>query len=639
MHLSRVYRYFVLISVQLALIVLSHHCAFLVRFDGELPPLYITVRDSGLWWVLAIRGATFFPFRLYGGLWKYAGVWDLRNIIAAVVTSTLLFDLVAHVGLGPLYPRSVLIIDSVFLICLLGGLRLALRMYREGRRGSGRKRLLIYGAGDAGVHIVSEMQKRRLWAYEPIGFIDDDLEKTGMWIHGIPILGTGNDLAEILAHEKPDEVLVAMPRETPARIRAVVRTLEPFKIAIKTLPNLADIIDGKVTMSHIRDLAIEDLLDRPPVQMDLTPVRQFVKGKRVLVTGAGGSIGSELCRQLARCEPAMLFMLDKAESALYDIDMELRRKVPECPNSTLLVDITHAGRLHDAFMRHAPQIVFHAAAYKHVPMMEMHPSEAVLNNVIGTRRLCEISAQRGVETFVQISTDKAVNPTNIMGATKRTGELFVQAIARHPEVRGQTTFCAVRFGNVLGSNGSVVPLFLQQIHHGGPVTVTHPDIRRYFMTIPEASQLVLRAATLAKGGEIFVLDMGEQIRVLDMARHLIRLSGFVPEEEIPITFTGLRPGEKLYEELVGVDETVEPSGESKINRVCLQWQPDMEQLATELRELEWLAEQGRTKAVIALLHEIVPTFRSPDVEVAVSAENHPPVRTDTLRHSDIAEAA
>ena len=636
-YLNRVYRYFLLISIQILLVLLAQYCAFLARFDGVIPAYYMRMYEHGLMCLLVTRGVIFLPFHLYGSFWRYAGMWDLRNIIAAVVTSTFVFAVIVEIGLGLSYPLSVLIVDSVFLICLLGGLRLTLRMLAEWRRRGGQTRVLIYGAGDAGERIASDMQKRRLRAYAPIGFVDDDAEKTGMWIHGIPVLGTGHDLARILAQEKPDEVLVAMPSETPARLRTVVKALEPFKMPIKTLPNLADIIDGKVTVSQIRDLAVEDLLSRPPVQMDLTPVRGFMKGKRVLVTGAGGSIGAELCRQLARCEPDMLLMLDKAESALYDIDMELRRSVPDCPRTTLLVDITNAGRVHDVFMRHAPQIVFHAAAYKHVPMMERHPSEAVLNNAIATRRLCEIAAQRGVETFVQISTDKAVNPTNVMGATKRIGELVVQAVARQPEAKSLTTFCAVRFGNVLGSNGSVVPLFLQQIKQGGPVTVTHPDITRYFMTIPEASQLVLHAATLATGGEIFVLDMGEQIRVLDMARHLIRLAGYVPEEEIPISFTGIRPGEKLYEELVGTDETVEPSGEAKINRICPQWQPDLGQLMTELDELEWLAEQGRAKAMVALLREIVPTFRLPEPNAAQDGQK--PVLSETPQQDSMPVAA
>lgn len=636
-YFTRASRYFVLVSLQIALIPLACFLAFLVRFDGAIPAQYVQLYEHGLGWLLVIRGVTFFPFRLYGSSWRYSGMWDLRNIIAAALVSTLLFMLVTEVGLGLRYPRSVLVCDTVFLICLLGGMRLGLRMVGEWGRGGGLRRVFVYGAGDAGERIVCDMQRSRLHNYKPIGFIDDDVMKTGLWIHGVPVLGTGSDLATLLAREHPDEILVALPSETPKRIRAVIKALEPFKIPIKTLPKLLDIVDGKVTVSEIRDLAVEDLLARPPVQMDLAPVRNFIKGKRVLVTGAGGSIGSELCRQLARCDPTVLLMLDKAESALYDIDMELRRTAPDCVRSTLLVDITQAGRLHDVFIRYSPQIVFHAAAYKHVPMMEMHPSEAVLNNVIGTQRLCEIAAQRGVETFVQISTDKAVNPTNVMGATKRTGELFVQALARQPEARGQTTFCAVRFGNVLGSNGSVVPLFLQQIRQGGPVTVTHPDITRYFMTIPEASQLVLRAATLAKGGEIFVLDMGEQIRVLDMARHLIRLSGSVPDEDIPITFTGLRPGEKLYEELVGADETVEPSGETKIDRVCPQWQPDLAHLLVEFQELEWLAEQGRTKAILALLREIVPTFCPP--ETSPSQHHQKPVLTNLVSPLPLQAAA
>lgn len=638
--LNRIHRYCLLIGVQVILVVVAQYGAFLARFDGEIPPHYLHLYQQGLVWLLVTRGVIFLPFHLYGSFWRYTGLWDLRNIIAAVATSTVVFAVVTRVGMGVSYPLSILVVDSVFLICLLGGLRLALRMFAGRRRVGEHKRVLIYGAGDAGERIVSDMQKRRVRAYAPIGFIDDNPEKTGMRIHGVPVLGTGADLARILARQKPDDVLVAMPSETPARLGAVVKALEPFKIPIKTLPTLTDIIDGKVTVSQIRDLAVEDLLARPPVQMNLLPVRDFIRGKRVLVTGAGGSIGSELCRQIAQCEPGMLFMLDKAESALYEIDMELRRSVPDCPRTTLLVDITHAGRVHDVFMRHAPQIVFHAAAYKHVPMMEMHPSEAVLNNVVGTRRLCEIAAQRGVETFVQISTDKAVNPTNVMGATKRVGELIVQATARQSEGPQQATFCAVRFGNVLGSNGSVVPLFLQQISQGGPVTVTHRDITRYFMTIPEASQLVLLAATLAKGGEIFVLDMGEQIRVLDMARHLIRLAGYVPEEEIPIAFTGMRPGEKLYEELVGMDETIEPSGEVKINRVRPRWHPDHARLTADLEELEWLAEQGRAKAILALLREVVPTFQLPEVGAPRPSKGvRGSKRTDSTDASEFSAAA
>ncbi|MGE0824682.1 MAG: polysaccharide biosynthesis protein [Candidatus Binatia bacterium] len=626
----RASRYFFLITIQLVLVLIAHGLAFAVRFDGEVPVRYIALFEQGLLWLMIIRGGIFFLFRLYGSLWRYSGTWELQNIIAAVVVSTVGFATFMEAGSSGLsYPRSVLIIDAVFLICLLGGVRLVLCLIAEWRASGQRKRVLVYGAGDAGERIVSDMKRRRLQAYLPIGFIDDNPVKTGMWIHGIPVLGTDKDLSHILAQEKPDEILVAMPSETPIRLRAVVKTLEPFKIPIKTLPNLADIIDGTVTVNQIRDLALEDLLARPPIQTDFEPVRRFVHRKRVLVTGAGGSIGSELCRQLARCEPEALLMLDKAESALYDIEMELQRKVPGRSRTTLLVDITNAGRLHDVFMRHTPEIVFHAAAYKHVPMMERHPGEAVLNNIIGTRRLCELSVQHGVETFVQISTDKAVNPTNVMGASKRVGELFVQAIAHDPAACGQTTFCAVRFGNVLGSNGSVVPLFLEQIRQGGPVTVTHPDITRYFMTIPEASQLVLQAATLATGGEIFVLDMGEQIRVLDMARHLIRLSGFVPED-IPISFTGLRPGEKLYEELVGADEKIEPSGVQKINRVQLLWEPVLALLATELTELEWLATQGRTKALRALLQEIVPTFCSSEAEEKAAyprLTHNPPTET------------
>ena len=606
----KTYRRFLVVGIQLSLIILSNFLAFWIRFEGEFEDKYLHMLIQMLPWLILIRGVTFIPFRLYHGLWRYTGIWDLGKIIAGVLTSTLLFSAVVRWGFELTgYPRSIFIIDTLLLIFFMGGMRLGRRLYRKRQSPHREKTVLIYGAGDAGEMIVRDMKNNDFYDHKPIGFIDDDPAKKGLSIHGVRVIGTGDALPQIMAQEAPDQVVVAIPRADPATLRKIVRRFEAFRVSMKALPSVHEVVDNAVDVSQIRDLCVEDLLTRPKVTLDMTPVLQFVHGKRVLVTGAGGSIGSELCRQLVRCQPETLLLLDKAESALYDIDMELGQSRPDCLHVTLLADVKHSRRLATLFRAHRPQIIFHAAAYKHVPMMELNPDEAVFNNIIGTHRLSEVAIQHRVETFVLISTDKAVNPTNVMGATKRVCELSVQTVAQGRRC-GQTVFCGVRFGNVLGSNGSVVPLFLRQIDAGGPVTVTDPAMRRYFMTIPEAAQLVLQASTLARGGEIFVLDMGEQIKVVELARHIIRLAGFVPEEEIPIAFTGLRPGEKLYEELVGTDEIVENSSVEKIQRVKPAWLPEPILLGQKIAQLERFAKEGDAAAILVLLHDIVPTFRN-----------------------------
>jgi FlaA1/EpsC-like NDP-sugar epimerase len=603
------YRRGFIVAAHVLLILLSNYLAFWLRFDGNVTPTETKLMiDTGLWLIL-IRTVIFVPLRLYEGLWRYSGIWDLRNIVVGVLASTTLFYLLVHWGLGVnAYPRSVFIIDSLVLIFFMGGVRISYRLYQQFPSLQSRKHVLIYGAGDAGEMIVRDMKHHvTLYNYKPVGFLDDDEKKIGRHIHGVPVLGGRDRLDDIIGKTRPDEVIIAIPSAKRAMIRDLVKAVEKFNVVIKTLPNLREIRDGHIGLNQTRNISSEDLLDRVPVGLEIEPIHRLVQGKSILVTGAAGSIGSELCRQIATYNPANLVLLDKSEGGLFAIDTELSQKFPRLQRSAVLVDIKHVNPLREVFRQYAPEIVLHAAAYKHVPMMEFHPEEAVLNNIVGTSRLSHVAIEHKVEKFMLISTDKAVNPTNVMGATKRVAEIYVDALECNVH-NEETIFAAVRFGNVLGSSGSVLPLFRKQIETGGPVTITHRDVTRYFMTIPEAVQLVLRAMTLAEGGEIFVLDMGQPVKLLDMARNLIRSAGLVPEKDIAIKFIGLRPGEKLHEELVGPDETVQRTPASKILKIVPCSHVNPVALMERILEMEKLAIAGASKALLEILCEIVPNF-------------------------------
>ena len=617
-----------IIVVQLVLVALSNWLAFLLRFDWALPSYAAEIFWRTLPWLIAIRAAMFIAFRLHEGLWKYASVYDLRAIVGAVVTSSVGFAAIMLAPFGPpVYPVSIIIVDAVLLTLLLGGGRLARRILAEGSHGRPGKRILIFGAGDAGELIVRDIKNSGHSRYQAVGFVDDDPAKVGHRIHGVPVLGTRAELPEILKRHHPHEVLLAIPHAEPVAVRAILRTLEPFKIPIKTLPNLRDLIDGKIELSQIRSLSVGDLLTRAPIGLTRDPLKHLIGGRRVMVTGAGGSIGSELCRQIARLNPASLVMLERYENNLHAIRMELEDARQQFGLYPVIGDVTDAARLAEIMRESRPEIVFHAAAHKHVPLMEENPCEAIKNNVRGTRLMAQAADEFGVDRFILISTDKAVNPTNVMGASKRLAELIVQTQANG----SSTSFCIVRFGNVLGSNGSVVPRFLEQIKKGGPVTITHPEIRRFFMLIPEAVQLVLHAAAQAEGGATYVLEMGDQVKVIDMARHLIRLSGFVPHEEIPIDFIGLRPGEKLYEELVGRDEDVGASANAKILRVTSRSTPP-ENLAEAIACIEDDAAHGRRPAMFATLRELTG-LSAADGETAVAPPSieRAPAPADALK--------
>lgn len=599
----------VVVLIHVALIAASSYLAIWLRFDGEIPALNWEHWQAVFPFLLLVRLITFVPFGLYHGIWRYTDLWDIRSIVAAVGVSTGLVYAASHLMLGlSAYPRSVFVIDAVILICLMTAIRLLRRASRElSQPYAERRRLLIYGAGDAGQMIVRDLRSSAGCAYTLVGFVDDDRRKVGQRIHGLTVLGTREELPALVRSTAADEVLIAIPSGGPEIRRDVVRRLTPFTGRITTLPSLGDIVNGRVTADRIRGLQLEDLLVRAPVGLDARRLTSLVGGKRILVTGAGGTIGSELAQQLCTLGPARLVLLDRYENTLFCLHQRLTAAHPGLSIDPVVADVTDARRVEEIFRVERPEIVFHAAAFKHVPLMEAAPCEAVRNNVMGTRLVATAAARHGVERFVLISTDKAVRPTSVMGATKRVAELLVRYLGQ----QSRTTFITVRFGNVLGSNGSVVPLFLEQIRRGGPVTLTHPDVRRYFMLIQEAVQLVLHAAAADERSHGFVLEMGEQVPLVDLARDLIRLSGFTPDRDIPLAFVGLRPGEKLIEELVGPDEVAEPSTVPHVRRLesSINWSE--REAVWELQRLERLAIEGKRDDVISQLRRLVPTF-APD---------------------------
>jgi FlaA1/EpsC-like NDP-sugar epimerase len=505
----------------------------------------------------------FWRFGLYRGIWRYASLHDLRLIvIAATVAALAVPAVLVLLRLAGPVPRSVFVLDPLLLVFIMGGSRLAYRAAREGRLANLGNPLatpvLVLGAGSAADALIREMNAKREWRV--VGLLDDNPAKLGRQIHGVPVRGKLDDLARIAQDLEVSQVVIAMPSESHAVRRRATHLATEAGLRVMTVPSFDDIASGKVTVSQLRQVELDDLLGRDPIDLDSAGLSSFLSRKTVLVTGAGGSIGAELCRQIARFGPERLVLFELSEFALYQIEQEFRRREPLLPIVCAVGDTRNADRVEQILRDWRPQVVFHAAAYKHVPLMEeVNAWEAITNNVLGTYRLAAAAARSGVEKFVLISTDKAVNPTNVMGASKRLAEMVCQAL--QPDCA--TRFVMVRFGNVLGSAGSVIPKFREQIAEGGPVTVTHPDITRYFMSIPEAAQLVLQASAMGRGGEIFVLDMGEPVRIVDLAREMIRLSG-LGESDVRIVFTGLRPGEKLYEEVLADDERTLPTPHAKL---------------------------------------------------------------------------
>jgi FlaA1/EpsC-like NDP-sugar epimerase len=594
------------VAVDAVLIAAAWYLAFQLRFDFVVPRYYETMLRETIIFVVAIKLAVFVGLGFYQRWWRYVSTRDMWRALLGVAVASVL-AIAAVYFFYPVerlrLPRGVAVVDPLLLLAFVAGSRLLARTVIERPKGgivARGKKVLVVGAGDAGRLIVQELQRSKLARSTPVGLVDDDPRKRGMRLLGVRVLGTTDELPHILRDNRPDEVLIAVPSARGEFRRRIVEMASAERVPVKTLPGLHELIAGDLDLANqIRPVQVEDVLGREPVEIDLPSVASYLAGKTVLVTGAGGSIGSELCRQIARVQPARLVLVDSAETPLFEIERELVEEREFPASVPVLADCGNRAKLRQVFERYRPEVVFHAAAYKHVPLMEANPIESVRNNVLASRSVADVAVEFGAERFVLVSTDKAVNPKTVMGQSKALCEWVVEAYGHRDDV--PTRFVAVRFGNVLGSSGSVVPIFRRQLERGGPLTVTHPEMTRYFMTIPEASSLVVQAGAIGGRGEVYVLDMGEPVRIVDLAENMIRLSG---RADVHVEFVGVRPGERLHEELWNEGETVHPTPYPKISRATRQ-PVDPAWLEEELNALERLVQEGDTLELVSRLAAIV----------------------------------
>jgi FlaA1/EpsC-like NDP-sugar epimerase len=605
-----------------ALIALAWWLAFWLRFDHGVPKPYERLFGDTIGIAIVLQLAVFVAFGFYNRWWRYVSTRDMWGAAQGVTAACIVSDLVvllAHPVRGFQLPRSVAVLDWLFLLAFVAGTRLIARSLIE-RPGAASlvargREVIIAGAGDAAQLVIREMQRTPGLGYTPIGLVDDDPRKKNLRLHGVRVLGTTGELPQILRDNRPDEVLIAIPSASGEERRRIVELARDAGVAVKTLPGLYELISGDINLTgQIRPVEVQDVLGREPVEVDLVAIASYLAGETVVVTGAGGSIGAELCRQIARVGPARLVLVESSEVALFEIERELLEERDFSAVATVLGDCGDRAKMSQVFERYKPTVVFHAAAYKHVALLEANPLEAVRNNTLATKALADVAVEYGAARFVLVSTDKAANPKNLLGQSKSVCEWIVEAYGHRQDV--PTRFVAVRFGNVLNSSGSVIPIFRRQIEKGGPVTVTHPEMTRYFMTIPEAVSLIVQAGAIGGRGRVYVLDMGEPVKILDLARNMIRLSGKEPETQIAIEFVGVRPGEKLHEELWNDGELVGPTKHPKIMRASRQ-PVDADWLDVQLEELERMVERGETLDVVSRLATMIREPVRVEVERAV----------------------